>query len=197
MEESGARIAVGEDVAITSWLAEWGAGDAAAREAVLQEVLPALRAQAAAYLRRERVDHTLQPTALVNELYLRLAGRHKLVWENRSQFFGFAARTMRHILVDHARRHKSARRGSGAPTISLSEDLAQPEENRVDLLDLDRALEELTQLDPEQARLVDLRFFAGLAVEEIVELSGLSPATVHRRLASARAWLHRRLAASA
>ena len=195
MEISGAQQAIRRDGAITAQLAEWGAGDPAARDAVLEEILPALRAQAAAYLRRERIDHTLQPTALVNELYLRLAGRHKLAWENRAQFFGFAAQTMRRILVDSARRHKSARRGSGAPTITLSDDFAEPVGHRVDLFDLDRALAELGGLDPEQAQMVELRFFAGLSIDEMADVTGNSPATVHRRLASARAWLYRRLAA--
>lgn len=178
---------------LTTLLHEWGAGDEEACELVLAEVLPVLKAQAAAYLSRERPDHTLQPTALVNELYLRLEGRKSLVFQNRTQFFGFAAQTMRRILVDYARKHKSARRGAGAASLALSEDIPLPAGNLVDLLDLDAALDELTRLDPKQTRLVELRFFAGLSAEESAELTGLSPTTVHRRLASARAFLYRRL----
>jgi RNA polymerase sigma factor (TIGR02999 family) len=179
---------------ITDRLRDWSRGDPDALPALLPEVLPALRAMAAAYLDRERTGHTLEPTALVNELFVRLCSRRRLAWSNRAQFFGFAARTMRRILVDSARKHRSARRGGGAPALALAEDAVAVNPREVDLLGLDLALAELARLDPEQERLVELRYFAGLTVEEIAEMNGMSIATVHRRWASARAWLYRRLA---
>src|SRR6185437_15014771 len=137
------------------------------------------------YLRGERPDHTLEPTALVHEAYLRLADWHGVTWQNRAHFFGVAAQLMRRILVDYARRHRAAKRGAGAPKITLSRALGSAEERgdeeaAEDLVALDEALSRLAQLDPRQGRIVELRYFSGLTVEEIAEVLGISPATVKR-----------------
>ena len=148
---------------------------------------------AAEYLRYERGDHTLQPTALVHEAYVSLARQHNVKWENRAHFLAIAATTMRRILVDHARRHKAEKRGRGLPKLTLS-GLADPAGAvDVDLLDLNDALERFAELDAEGARVVELRFFAGLNVSEVSDIMDLSPATVKRRWALARAWLFKEL----
>jgi RNA polymerase sigma factor (TIGR02999 family) len=175
-------------------------GDPSALEQLIPVVYEELRDLAAHYIRRERSDHTLQPTALVHEAYMRLAGhveQHGADWRDRAHFFGVAARVMRQVLVDYARAHQAAKRGSGQTRVTLSEGVRVVEEETIDLLALEVALTRLAQLDAEQARLVELRFFAGLTVEETAEVVGRSPTTVKREWRAARAWLHRELASSA
>jgi len=172
---------------VTALLQAWGQGDSDAGERLFPLVYAELRRQARRYMRGERADHTLQPTALAHEAYLRLAGRER-VWADRAHFFAVAARAMRQVLVDHARRRRAAKRDGLQ--------LEAPEDVRnepVDLLDLDAALAELAQLDPKQVEVVEMRFFAGLSVEETAEALGLSPRTVKREWSTARAWLKHRL----
>jgi RNA polymerase sigma factor (TIGR02999 family) len=168
------------------------------RADVLPELLPLvydeLRRLAASYLRRERADHTLQPTALVHEAYLKLVDQRLDRWQNRSHFFGIAAQAMRRILVDHARAHDAAKRGAGVERVTLDEHALLGESSSIDLIALDEALTRLATLDPRQARIVELRFFAGLEVDETARVLDVSPATVKRDWAMARAWLHRELA---
>jgi len=150
-----------------------------------------LRRMAAAYLSRERHNHTLQPTAVVHEAYLRLVDQKNVHWQNRQHFFGVAAQVMRRILVDYARGHKADKRGSGVPKISLEEAIAVSKERSAELLALDEALTRLAAVDPQQARLIELRFFGGLTVEETAEVLSISPATVKRDWNVAKAWLRR------
>jgi RNA polymerase sigma factor (TIGR02999 family) len=152
-----------------------------------------LRRLARRYLSRERSDHTLQPTALVHEAYLRIADQTDVRWQNRAHFFGIAARSMRHILVEHARGHNAAKRGGGEITLSLSKAVAFQDEPDVDLLALDDALNEMEAMDPQKTRIIELRFFSGLTIEETAEALALSTATVTREWRLARAWLYRRL----
>ncbi len=177
---------------ITELLLAWNTGDAAAAERLMTILYTELRRLAARYLKRERRDHTLQPTALVHEAYLQLIESPSLNWQNRAHFFGVAARLMRHILVDHARRHQAAKRGGGYK-VSLSENLTLVEPTDFDLLALNDALERLAALDEQQSRVVELRYFGGLSIEETAEVLAISPATVKRSWASARAWLHYQL----
>jgi RNA polymerase sigma factor (TIGR02999 family) len=172
---------------VTALLQAWGQGDVDAGERLFPLVYAELRRQARRYMRGERAAHMLQPTALAHEAYLRLAGRER-AWADRAHFFAVAARVMRQVLVDHARRHRAAKRDGLQ--------LEAPEDVRdepVDLLDLDAALAELAQLDPKQVEVVEMRFFAGLSVEETAEALGLSPRTVKREWSTARAWLKHRL----
>jgi RNA polymerase sigma factor (TIGR02999 family) len=181
---------------VTGLLSAIREGDRSGLEQLIPVVYEELRDLAAHYIRRERPDHTLQPTALVHEAYMRLAGhveQHGADWRDRAHFFGVAARVMRQVLVDHARAHQAAKRGSGQARVTLSEDLRIVEEETVDLLALDVALTRLAALDADQARLVELRFFAGLTVEETAEVVGRSPTSVKREWRVARAWLHREL----
>jgi RNA polymerase sigma factor (TIGR02999 family) len=145
------------------------------------------------HLRRERPDHTLQSAALVHEAYLRLIRQDQPQWQNRAHFFGVAAQLMRHILVDHARNRAAAKRGAGAPRLSLDEEVALPQARDVDIVALDDALNQLAALDPQQSRVVELRFFGGLSIEETSVVLGISPATVKREWATARAWLQREM----
>jgi RNA polymerase sigma factor (TIGR02999 family) len=161
-----------------------------------EEVYGELRRVAAAYLRRERPGQTLQPTALVNEAYVRLAGQHPR-FQNRAHFCAIAANAMRQILVESARARHARKRGGGAPRVTLDEGLAAAPESTVDLAALDEALERLAALDAQQARIVELRFFGGLSVEETADALGISPATVKRHWAVARAWLARELGSPA
>ena len=176
---------------VTHLLQAWGHGDAAATERLLPLVYGELRRRAAAYLRRERPGHTLRPTDLVHEAYLRLCSQNA-AWQNREQFFGVAARLMRRILVDHARARRAAKRGRGL-RVTLSEALAASAPPEPDILDLDAALDELAARDERQARLVELRFFGGLTQEESAQVIGVSLATANREWAMAKAWLYRRL----
>jgi RNA polymerase sigma factor (TIGR02999 family) len=156
-------------------------------------VLADLREIAAKCLARENPGHTLQPTALVNEVYLRLVGRRTVSWRNRAQFFGFLAGMMRRILVDHARNRQTAKRGSGGLRISLDETIRLPEAEDPDMVALDEAMKSLAEVDPRQSRIVELRYFAGLTIEEIAEVEGISPTTVKREWRTAKLWLFRAL----
>lgn len=180
------------DPGITDLLAKARAGDPDAGEAVARAVQGELRALAAGYLSRERGDHTLQPTALVNEAYLRLLGQQRVTWKNRAHFFGIAANIMRRILVDHARRTHAARRDR-AHAITLDDDLAVEARSVEDILGVHEALDRLSLLDLRQARIVELKFFAGLSLEEIAEVVEISTATVSREWAMARVWLEQEL----
>lgn len=156
-----------------------------------------LRQLAQHYLRRERSDHTLQSTALVHEAYLRLAGQSAPQWQNRAHFFGIAAHLMRQILVEHARGRGAAKRGGGATRMTLDESLAIARQKDVDVIVLDKALQDLTELDAQQGRIVELRFFGGLTIEDTSEVLGISPATVKREWVTARAWLFRAMTGDA
>jgi RNA polymerase sigma-70 factor (ECF subfamily) len=173
---------------ITDLLARARGGDRDASEAVARAVHGELRLLAASYLSRERADHTLQPTALVNEAYLRLLGQERVTWKNRAHFFGIAANIMRRILVDHARRSHAARRNR-ASSVPLDEALGVAARGVEDILGVHEALDRLAVLDPRQARIVELKFFAGLSLEEIAEVIEVSTATVSREWAMARVWL--------
>ena len=179
---------------ITQLLVDWSKGDQAALEKLMPLVYDELRRLASNYLRRERASHTLQPTALVNEAYLKLVDQRHAKWQNRAQFFGISAQLMRRILVDHARQHQAAKRGGSKQqrlSITSAERVAkQPE---IDLLALNEALDELTIMDPQQAQIVELKFFGGLSIEETAEVLGISHATVERDWKMARAWLRRQL----
>ena len=178
---------------VTALLHDWSGGDRRALERLMPLVYDELRRLAASYLRSERRDHTLQPTALVHEAYLRLVDQRSTDWRNRAHSFGIAAQMMRRILVDHARRRLAAKRsGVAAPVSTESVDAGAPDRS-TEVLALDRALEKLERLDPTQARVVELRFFAGLTVEETAEVAKVSPATVKREWRTARAWLRREI----
>ena len=156
-----------------------------------------LRRLAQHYLRLERSDHTLQSTALVHEAYVRLVGRDSPPWQSRAHFFGIAARLMRQILVEHARAHRAAKRGGNAVKLTLEDATSVAQPVAIDLVALDDALQKLAVLDVRQSRLVELRFFAGLTIEDAAEALELSPATVAREWTIARAWLYREIARSA
>jgi RNA polymerase sigma factor (TIGR02999 family) len=181
---------------ITEILATLGAGDQEALKSLVPLVYDELRRLARYHLNRERSDHTLQSTALVNEAYLRLAGQNLRI-ENRAHFFAIASQLMRQILVDHARRHRAGKRGSGACTLILDEQTALPQARSVDLVALDEALNGLARLDAQQSRIVELRFFGGLSIDETSAVLGVSPATVKRDWVTARAWLHREISGPA
>lgn len=179
--------------AVTQLLVEWGNGDRQALEKLTPLVYQELKRLAARHLRRERREHTLQSTALVHEAWLRLIDQNHVHWQNRAQFFGIAAEMIRRILIDHARNRQAAKRGDGAIKLSLDDALATPNRRDFDLVALDDALGDLGKLDPKQGKLVELRFFAGLSIEESAEVLGVSPATVKREWAVAKAWLYREL----
>lgn len=177
---------------VTRLLQEMSDGNRAVVDELMPLVYAELRRLAGSFLRGERVGHTLQPTALVNEAYLRLIDQRRVRWRNRAHFFGIAARLMRRILVDHARRRQAAKRGGDAIVLTLDEALIA-DETDVDLVALDDALRGLGEMDPDLVRLVEMRFFGGLTIEETAEAMGVSPATVKREWSTARAWLHREL----
>ena len=177
---------------VTRLLREWANGNQSALETLTPLVYEELRRLAESYLRREHPGHTLQPTAVVHEAYLRLVGQTPSNWENRSHFYGIAARLMRQILVDYARNRKAAKR-SYDYKITLDEAAGLPQKRDLDLLALDDALKELSRLDAQQARIVELRFFGGLSIEETSEVLEISPATVKRDWATARVWLYREM----
>ena len=152
-----------------------------------------LRRLAKTYLQRERPDHTLQSTALVHEAFVRLVGQNSPQWQNRSHFFGVAAQLMRQILVDHARRHRADKRGGGVYKLALNDAAEHPQPVDVDLVALDSALKALAEMDPQQSRIVELKFFAGLSNDDASEVLGISPSTVKRDWVTARAWLFREL----
>ncbi len=181
------------DHKVTRLLHDWAGGDEQALTRLMELVYPELHRIAAQHLRRERQGHTLQPTALVNEAYLRLARRPDKQWQDRSHFFAVAARIVRAILVDHARARQTVKRGSGALTVVLSDSAAQVPAPEVDLLDLDAALHALEQLDPQQGRIVELRYFAGLSIEETAGVLGISASSVKRDWVVAKTWIRRRV----
>ena len=181
---------------VTKALNSLAEGDGKALDLLLPVVYRELKRLAASYLRNERAEHTLQPTALAHEAYLRLVGRESIVWQNRAHFLGVAARAMREILVDHARRRKALKRGGGAPLTVYDEGLGVAGGRPIEFDDLDQALIDLSKLSERQARVVELRYFGGLSIEETGEVLGISPVTVKRDWATARAWLYRELTGS-
>jgi RNA polymerase sigma factor (TIGR02999 family) len=178
---------------VTRLLQEWSKGN----KAVLNDLVPIIYAElhrrAELYMRGERPNHTLQPTALINEAYLRLINYREMRWQNRAHFFAVAAQAMRRILVDHARRRKAEKRGDAAYTLSLDEAFALPEKRDIDLVALDDAINDLAAIDPQKSRMVELRFFSGLTIEETAAVMGVAPDTVRRHWNSAKAWLHREI----
>ncbi|MEO1370013.1 MAG: sigma-70 family RNA polymerase sigma factor [Acidobacteriota bacterium] len=174
---------------ITELLGDWGQGDPDALARLIPEVMDELRTLAASHFRREQPGHTLQPTALVNELYMRLSDQMRAKFENRTHFFAFASHLMRRILIDHHRARRSQKRGADEKPVAFDEALDLPHLQHVELLALDDALRELERLDPRQAKVVELRFFGGLSVPETASVMDLSPATVKREWSSAKAFL--------
>jgi RNA polymerase sigma factor (TIGR02999 family) len=178
---------------ITQLLQYWQGGDRKALDALLPRVYKELHRLAHRQLKKERPDHTLQSAALVHEAYLRLAGVSPPMWESRTHFFAVAAQLMRQILVDYARQHKAAKRGGSACKLSLEDAMVRPQRAEVDIVALDDALQELARIDLRQSRVVELRFFGGLSLNEISEALEIGPATVQRDWTTARAWLHRQI----
>jgi RNA polymerase sigma factor (TIGR02999 family) len=178
---------------VTALLADWSRGDRDALTQLLPAVYAELRRIAARQLARERVGHTLQPTALVHEVYLRLVDQRQVDWQNRAHFFGVAAQVMRRILVDHARRHSAGKRGDGVRCVSLDDAKDVPASREIPILALDHALDRLQQVDPDLARIVELRAFGGLTVEEAAHVLKVSPSTAKRDWRTAKAWLNREL----
>jgi RNA polymerase sigma factor (TIGR02999 family) len=178
---------------VSGLLQAWGRGNVDARDQLLPLVYQELRRRAAAYLRRERLGHTLQPTALVHEAYLRLVKQDRIAWQNRAQFFGVAAQMMRRILVDRARGRRMAKRSGRWARVTFDEAVALRQAPEVDLLDLDYALTELATFDARKSQVAELRFFGGLSLAETGHVLGISVATVEREWQAARAWLHARL----
>ena len=181
---------------VTQLLHGWRGGDRQALDALLPLVYKELRRVAHFQLRNERQNHTLQSAALVHEAYLRLVGLSRPQWESRTHFFAIAAQLMRQILVDYARRHGAAKRGGSVCKISLDDAMLMARRKDVDVVALDDALKGLAKIDPRQSRVVELRFFAGLSLEEISEAMEIAPATVQRDWTAARAWLHREISRS-
>jgi len=179
---------------VTALLGDWSRGNRTALSQLLPLVYAELRRVAARQLRNERPDHTLQPTALVHEAYIRLVDQRQVDWQNRAHFFGVAAQVMRRILVDHARRHGANKRGQGVRCVSMDEaqDVAAP--NEIPVLALDHALDRLAKVDAELTRIVELRAFGGLTIEEAAHVLGVSPSTAKRDWRTAKAWLNRELA---
>lgn len=174
-------------------LKDWSGGSRASADALLALVYDELRKIAARYLRKEKSGHTLQPTALVHEAYMKLIDISDINWQDRAHFFAVSANVMRRILVDHARAKLAEKRGGDSQRIALEDAVSLSSETNVDLLAVDEALKELAVLDEQQARIVELRFFGGLTIEETAHVAGVSPATVKREWAMAKAWLHRKL----
>jgi RNA polymerase sigma factor (TIGR02999 family) len=191
-----ALIPAGTDVSsggVTQLLRQWSDGNKDALDELFPVVYQELRHLAARYLRRERPGHMLQPTALVPEAFLRLIDQQRVSWQNRAHFFGLAAQMMRRILVNHALSRQAAKRGGRLPHVTLDEERHGSAEQRLDIVALDHALKRLTALDDRQARIVELRFFGGLTVDETAEVVGISAATVKREWAAARLFLLREL----
>lgn len=178
---------------ITRLLHDWSNGDDGALSRLLELVYPELRKIAASRLRGERPDHTLQPTSLVHEVYMRLAHDSEREWANRTHFYAVAARVVRAVLVDHARARRRIKRGAGAVSVELSDVHASVPAPSMDLLDLDTALKELEAIDAERARIVEMRHFAGLSIEETAEALGMSPSTVKRGWLAAKTWIRHRM----
>jgi RNA polymerase sigma factor (TIGR02999 family) len=179
--------------AVSDLLRSWGRGNLQARDDLLPLVYRELKRRAAAYLRRERRDHTLQPTALVHEAYLRLIGQDRVAWQNRAHFFCIAAQMMRRILIDHAREHQAAKRPGAGLRVALDDQVGASRPLDCEVLLLDQALEELGQLDERQAQIVELRYFGGMSEQEVATVLSLSRATVTREWQTARAWMFRRM----
>ena len=182
---------------VTQLLQLWSNGQEQALDRLLPQIHDELRKLAASYLRKERPDHTLQPTALVNEAFLRLVDQRSAKWQNRAHFFGIAAQAMRRILVDHARAHSAGKRGGAVRKVSLDDANIIGPQVDVDLLALDEALTRLAAMDPQQSRIVELRFFGGLTMEETAEVMRISPATIGREWRMAKAWLSAELGRTA
>ncbi len=176
---------------LTQLLFEWKQGNREALDALTPIVYQELRRLAGSYLRRERSDHTLQPTALIHEAYVRLVDQNTPQFQSRAHFFGVASQLMRQILVDHARSHRAAKRGGEGKKVSLENAVVFTEERSEELLALDEALSKLSEFDERKAKAVELRFFGGLSIEEIAQALDISVATVGRELRMAQAWLHR------
>jgi RNA polymerase sigma factor (TIGR02999 family) len=182
---------------ITYWLVASRGGDPVASEKLLPLVYDELHRRAMQFFSRERPGHTLQPTALVDDVYLRLVNQREATWQNRAQFFAIAAQMMRRILVSHARARQAAKRGGAEQHITLAEEIAVGAQRDVNLLALDEALKKLEAIDQEKSRMVELRFFSGLSVAETAEVMGVSPRTVDRQWQTAKAWLYREIAGEA
>ena len=178
---------------VTQLLCLWSGGNRAALESLMAVVYAELRRLAHSYLRRERRGNTLQSTVLVHEAYLRLIDQKNVTWQNRAHFFGIAAHMMRRILVDHARSRQASKRGAGISMLALDEAVAGSGPRDLNLVVLDQALESLAGIDPQQSRIVELRFFAGLSIDDTAEVLKISPATVKREWAIAKAWLYREM----
>jgi RNA polymerase sigma factor (TIGR02999 family) len=181
---------------VTQLLQSWSDGNRQALGDLLPLVYDELRRLAASYMRFENPGHTLQPTALVHEAYMRLINQREVTWKNRAHFFGIAAQMIRRILVDHVRATRAQKRGSGFSALSLEEAMGVSDKKNWEVIALDDALKTLAVIDPQQARIVELRFFAGLSIEETAAIVGISPATVKRDWVSAKAWLFRELSRS-
>lgn len=179
---------------VTRLLERWSEGDPEALTEMMPLIVGDLRRIAAKRLAQENPGHTLQSTALVNEVYMRLVGKRSVSWRNRAQFFAFVAGLMRRILVDHARKRRTTKRGSGVIRLSLDETIQVPStEKDPDLLALDDALESLAKVDPRQCRIVEMRYFTGLTIEEVAEVEGIAPTTVKRDWRMAKLWLFHEL----
>ncbi len=189
-DTAGEHMIASSSKEITQLLVKWSNGHQEALEKLMPLVYEELRRLAAHYLRHERPDHTLQPTALVHEAYLRLVDQTQVRFQNRAHFFGIASNLMRQILVNHALAHRAAKRGGTAFKLTLDEAVGVPEERGLDLVALDEALTRLATLDSQQSRIVELCFFGGLTIEEAAEVLRVSPATVKRDWTMAKAWLH-------
>ena len=182
---------------VTALLARWRAGDAKALESLIPLVYEELRSLAQHYLRRERPNHTLQTTALIHEAYLKLVDQRAVQWQNRAHFFGVAAQLMRRVLVDYARQRAADKRGGGVDLLPLEDSMAIGVSNQIDMIAVDDALNRLATVDPDQVRLVELRFFGGLTIEETAEVLGWSSGSVKREWTVARAWLQREISGAA
>ena len=183
----------GHSSQVTELLVRWRGGDREALDSLLPLVYDELRRIARHYLQGERSGHTLQSTALVNEAYVRMVVQDFPQWQNRAHFFAVAAQLMRQILVDHARSHRASKRGGDVYKVTLDEAEEQPLATDIDIVALDDALKNLAEMDPQQSRVVELKFFAGLSIEDTAEVLGISSSTVKRDWVTARAWLYREL----
>lgn len=176
---------------ITELLLGWSKGDKGALEHLIPLVSSELRRLARRYMAKERSDHTLQTSALINEAYLRLVNQQNVEWKDRAHFFAVAAQIMRHILIDHARKYQYGKRGAGAQKIELNDDAVLGQQRAKELIALDDALIELAAVDARKSQIVELRFFGGLSIEEVAEVTSTSVATVKRQLRAAKLWLKR------
>jgi RNA polymerase sigma factor (TIGR02999 family) len=186
---------MGQTGAVSRLLQAWGRGEMQARDDLMPVVYRELRRRAGAYLRRERQDHTLQPTALVHEAYMRLVGQERVAWQNRAHFFAIASHMMRRILIDYAREHEAAKRPGAGVKVILDDRIGAAQPRACEFIALDQALVELTRIDPRQGQIVELRYFGGLSEQEVADVLSISRATVTREWQTARAWLYRRMTA--